>query len=134
MHVVLDCTDNFKTRHLINAVCTAHKTPLVSGSALKMDGQLTSFDARLEHSPCYACLFPPEDVPLEVSCATMGVFAPLVGIIGSAQGAEALKILMSLGQPMIGRLSLFNATQFKWSEINYKKNPNCSVCAQRAQS
>ncbi len=132
VQVVLDCTDNFETRHMINAVCAAHKTPLVSGSALKMDGQLTCFDTRLDDSPCYACLFPPEDAPVEDSCATMGVFAPLVGIIGAAQAAQALNFIMQTGQPLIGRLSLFNATQFKWSEIIYKKNPNCSVCGECA--
>jgi molybdopterin/thiamine biosynthesis adenylyltransferase len=127
--VVLDCTDNFKTRHVINAACTRFATPLVSGSALKMDGQLTSFDKRLAHSPCYACLFPPNEAPAEDNCATMGVIAPLVGMIGSAQALEAIKILTQIGQPMIGRLAMFSALQFKWSQIGYSKNPSCCVCA-----
>ncbi len=131
MNVVLDCTDNFKTRHEINAACTQNKIPLVSGSALRMDGQLTSFDTRLAHSPCYACLFPAEEAPVEESCSTMGVFAPLVGVIGSAQATEALKLLMHMGEPMVGRLALFNSTQFKWTEIGYKKNSTCVVCSQQ---
>jgi molybdopterin/thiamine biosynthesis adenylyltransferase len=128
MDVVLDCTDNFKTRHIINAACTLYPTPLVSGSALKMDGQLTSFDKRLAHSPCYACLFPPSDAPAEDNCATMGVIAPLVGMIGSGQALEAIKILTGIGQPMIGKLAMFGAHQFKWSQIGYSKNPHCTVC------
>ena len=129
--VVLDCSDNFKTRHLVNLACVRHATPLISGSALKMDGQLSTFQTKLSESPCYACLFPPDEVPEEVSCSTMGVFAPLVGIIGTAQANEALKMLTGIGQPLLGRLVMFNATHFKWTEIGFKRSLNCPVCASR---
>ncbi len=130
--VVLDCSDNFKTRHAVNAACAKTHTPLISGSALKMDGQLSSFNTSLSHSPCYACLFPPDEEPEEMSCSTMGVFSPLVGIIGSAQANEALKMLMNLGEPLVGRLLMFNATRFKWTEIGFKRNLQCPVCSDRS--
>jgi len=129
--VVLDCSDNFQTRHAVNAVCASTHTPLISGSALKMDGQLSTFHTGRNDSPCYACLFPPDEIPEETRCSTMGVFAPLVGIIGSAQANEALKMLMQMEQPLIGRLVMFNATRFKWTEIAFKRNLKCPVCADR---
>ena len=132
--IVLDCSDNFRTRHAVNAACAAHHIALVSGSALRMDGQLSTFHTGKGDSPCYACLFPPDEEPEEVSCSTMGVFAPLVGIIGAAQASEALKMLCGVGQPLIGKLVMFNASHFKWSEIGFKRNLQCSVCAQHAQS
>ena len=131
VQVVLDCSDNFRTRHAVNACCAKTKIPLISGSALKMDGQLSTFDTSRALSPCYACLFPPNEEPEEVSCSTMGVFAPLVGIIGTAQANEALKILTDIGEPLTGRLVLFNATRFKWTEIGFKRNLNCPVCKTR---
>src|SRR5437868_1624548 len=98
--VVLDCTDNFATRHAINRACVAHGVPLVSGAALRFDGQISTFDFRDAASPCYACVFP-EDQPFEeVACSTMGVFAPTVGIIGSMQAAEALKVIGEIGTPL----------------------------------
>ena len=129
--VVLDCSDNFKTRQAVNAACALTQTPLISGSALKMDGQLSTFHTGLHNSPCYACLFPPDEEPEETSCSTMGVFAPLVGIIGSAQANEGLKMLMQMGDPLVGRLLMFNATRFKWTEIGFKRNMQCPVCANR---
>ena len=129
--VVLDCSDNFNTRHAVNAACALSQTPLISGSALKMDGQLSTFDTGRADSPCYACLFPPHEEPQESSCSTMGVFAPLVGIIGTAQANEALKILTNMGESLIGRLVMFNAARFKWTEIGFKRNPLCPVCSKR---
>jgi len=131
--IVLDCSDNFKTRHAVNAACAHRQIPLISGSALKMDGQLSTFDTGRADSPCYACLFPPHEEPEESSCSTMGVFAPLVGIIGTAQANEALKMLTSTGESLIGRLVMFNALRFKWTEIGFKRNPLCTVCCERAQ-
>ena len=96
--VVLDCSDNFATRHAVNAACVAHRKPLVAGAAIGFDGQISVYDTRDANAPCYACLFPPEVTFEEVRCSTMGVFAPLVGIIGTMQAAEALKLLARRGQ------------------------------------
>ena len=129
--LVLDCTDNFATRHLINAACFRHQTPLVSGSALKFDGQLSVFDFRNDSSPCYACLFSPEEDFAEVSCASMGIFSPLVGIIGAMQAAQALQILIGFGKPLVGRMVLWNALNTQINEIRISRNPECPVCGQR---
>ena len=126
--VVLDCTDNFATRHAINRACVAHGVPLVSGAAIRFDGQISVFDARRADSPCYACLFPPEQQVDEVSCATMGVFAPLVGIIGSMQAAEALKLIVGLGTPLVGVLQMLDARAMAWNQIKIKRDPTCPVC------
>jgi molybdopterin/thiamine biosynthesis adenylyltransferase len=128
--LVLDCTDNFVTRQLINAICFKHKVPLVSGSALKFDGQLIVFDFHNEASPCYACLFSPAEQFEEVSCASMGIFSPLVGIIGAMQAAQALQILIGFGQPLVGRMLLWNALNTQIDEIRVSKNPECLVCGQ----
>lgn len=126
--VVLDCTDNFATRHAINAAAVRHRTPLVSGAAIRFDGQCTVFDIRQEQAPCYACIFPPESNFEEVACATMGVFAPLVGIIGTMQAAEALKLLMNVGTSLAGKLLMLDARSMQWQQIHAKRNPQCSVC------
>lgn len=126
--LVLDCTDNFATRHLINAACFKYRKPLVSGSALKFDGQLSVFDLRKEKSPCYACLFSPEDEVEEVSCSSMGIFSPLVGIIGAMQAAQALQVLIGFGQPLVGRMLLWNALNTEINEIRIARNPECVVC------
>ena len=126
--VALDCTDNFATRHLVNAMCFKHKIPLVSGSALKFDGQLSVFDFRNAASPCYACLFSPEDHFKEISCSSMGVFSPLVGIIGAMQAAQALQVLIGFGQPLVGRMLLWNALNTQIDEIRISRNPDCKVC------
>ena len=128
--LVLDCTDNFSTRQLINASCFTHQVPLVSGSALKFDGQLSVFDFRNDASPCYACLFSPTDQPEEVSCASMGIFSPLVGIIGAMQAAQALQVLIGFGQPLVGRMLLWNALNTQIDEIRISRNPECLVCGQ----
>ena len=127
--VVLDCTDNFATRHAINRVCVQHRKPLVSGAAIRFDGQVTVYDPRDAQSPCYACVFPETDTLEEAQCATMGVFAPLVGIIGSMQAAEALKLLMGVGLTLTGRLLMLDGRHMAWSEIKMPRNPVCAVCS-----
>jgi len=129
--VVIDCSDNFKTRHAVNAACVAHKKPLVSGAAIGFDGQVSVYDTRDDASPCYACLFPAEATFEEVQCATMGVFAPLVGIIGSVQAAEALKLLAGVGTSLAGRLQMLDARTMEWTEIRMSRQPHCAVCAGR---
>jgi molybdopterin-synthase adenylyltransferase len=129
--VVLDCTDNFATRQLINAACAQHRVALVSGSALRLDGQLSVFDVKRADSPCYACVFPPDEAPEEINCATMGVFSPLVGIIGTMQAAQALQVLIGFGSPLIGRLLLWNARNTQIETIQISRNPDCPVCGQR---
>ena len=129
--VVLDCSDNFRTRHAVNAACVKHHKPLVSGAAIGFDGQVSVYDSRVPTAPCYACLFPPEADYEEVACATMGVFAPLVGIIGSVQAAEALKLVAGIGQPLAGRLLMLDARAMEWTEMKTPRNAACSVCAAR---
>ncbi len=126
--VVLDCTDNFATRHAINRACVKHRVPLVSGAAIRLDGQLSVFDARDAQSPCYACLFPESADFEEARCATMGVFAPLVGIVGSLQAAEALKILSGMGSQMVGRLLMVDGRGLAFQDIRLSRQPGCPVC------
>jgi molybdopterin/thiamine biosynthesis adenylyltransferase len=113
---------------LINASCVKHQAPLVSGSALRFDGQVSVFDSRNPGSPCYACIFSPDEEFEEVSCSTMGIFAPLVGIIGSIQAAQALQVLIGFGDPLIGRMLLWNARTTQVDQIRISRNPECSVC------
>ena len=127
--VVLDCSDNFATRYALNRLCVAHKKPLVSGAALAFEGQITVYDMRHDNSPCYHCLFPDNGEGTDLRCATNGVFAPLVGMVGTTQAAEALKILMGIGESLQGRLLLLDALAMEWREIKLKKDPSCSVCA-----
>ena len=127
--VVLDCSDNFATRQAINAACVRHSVPLVSGAAIRFDGQLAVYNPKDPKSPCYACVFPPDAAFEETRCATMGVFAPLVGIIGSMQAAEALKLLSGAGKPAIGRLQMLDARDMTWNDIRIPRNPDCMVCA-----
>lgn len=127
--VVLDCTDNFSTRHLINASCVKHRVPLVSGAALRFDGQVTVFDANNNASPCYACIFSPDEHFEEVSCASLGVFSPLVGIIGAMQAAQAIQILVGFGETLTGRMLLWNARTTQIDEFKISRNPECSVCS-----
>ena len=127
--VVLDCSDNFATRYALNRLCVAHQKPLVSGAALAFEGQVTVYDMRHADSPCYHCLFPDSGEVSDLRCATNGVFAPLVGMIGTTQAAEALKILMGIGESLQGRLLLLDALAMQWREIKLKKDANCPVCA-----
>ncbi|MEA3395411.1 MAG: molybdopterin-synthase adenylyltransferase MoeB [Pseudomonadota bacterium] len=126
--VVLDCCDNFATRHLINAACVKHRKPLVSGAAIRFDGQITVYDPRAATSPCYACVFPPDDTFEETLCATMGVFAPLVGIVGAVQAAEALKLLGQTGSSLAGRLLMLDGRHMEWTEMRLPRAPACPVC------
>lgn len=126
--IVLDCTDNFATRQLINRVAFKHKNVLVSGAAIRFDGQVSVFDFRRSNSPCYACIFPPDPNFTEINCASMGVFSPLVGIIGAIQAAQALQILVGFGEPLIGRLLIWNARTTQIDEIKVTQHTDCSVC------
>lgn len=128
--VVLDCTDNFETRQAINRACVRHGVPLVSGAAIGFDAQLSVYDRRQDDSPCYGCLFPPETPPEETRCATLGVFAPLVGIVGSMQAAEALKLLAGVGTSLSGRLLMLDGRSMHWSTIALGRDVHCSVCGQ----
>jgi len=127
--VVLDCCDNFATRQAVNLACVQHHKPLVSGAAIRMDGQVSVFDTRQPEAPCYACIFPPDNLPEETRCATLGVFAPLVGIIGTVQAAEALKILSGMGSHMAGRLLMLDGREMSWTDIRMQRHAQCPVCA-----
>jgi len=129
--VVIDATDNFATRHAINRACVRFAKPLVSGAGVRFDGQVAVFDLRRTDSPCYHCLFPEEGDLEDMRCAVMGVFAPLVGIIGSVQAAEALKLLAGLGETLTGRLLLLDALSMQWRTVQLKRDPACKVCAAR---
>lgn len=130
-NVVLDCTDNFATRHAINRACVRHGVPLVSGAAIRFDGQLSVYDPRDAASPCYACVFPDTDGLEETRCATMGVFAPLVGIVGTMQAAEALKLLAGMGSRLVGRLQMLDGRGMEFTEVRLARNPACPVCGPR---
>lgn len=127
--VVLDCCDNFATRYAVNRACVRHRTPLVSGAAIRFSGQISVFDTRRENSPCYHCLFPEGEDVEETRCAVMGIFAPLTGIIGAMQATEALKLLSGAGQPAIGRLLLLDALTLEWRSVKFGKDPKCTVCS-----
>ena len=129
--IVLDCSDNFATRHAVNRACVAATKPLVSGAAIRFDGQVAVFDPRDSASPCYHCLFGEDEEIEETRCALMGVFSPVVAIIGATQAALALKLLTGLGEPLAGRLLLYDALATEWREVRVPRDPGCSVCARR---
>jgi len=126
--VVLDCCDNFATRHDLNRACVRHGKPLVSGAAIRFDGQVSVFDLRKPGAPCYHCLFPEGQDLEETRCAVMGVFAPLTGIIGAVQAAEALKLLMDVGDSLNGRLLLLDGLVMEWRQVRLAKDLGCAVC------
>jgi adenylyltransferase/sulfurtransferase len=126
--VVVDCCDNFATRHAVNRACVAAKKPLVSGAAIRFDGQVAVFDARDPASPCYHCLFGEGEDMEEMRCAIMGVFAPVVGIVGATQAAEALKIVAGVGESLAGRLLMLDAFAMRWREVRVPRDPACAVC------
>ncbi len=126
--LVLDCSDNFATRHAVNRACVSLHKPLVSGAAVRFDGQVSVFDLRRADSPCYGCLFPEDAGAEELRCAVMGVFAPVTGIVGTTQAAEALKVLAGIGEPLVGRLMILDALAMEWRTIRLKKDPGCKVC------
>ena len=125
--VVLDCSDNFVTRHALNRACVRHRKPLVSGAAIRFDAQLMVFDLRSKTSPCYACLFPEDAQVEEVQCSTMGVFAPLTGVIGAMQAMEALKLVAGVGASQ--NLQIVDAKSAEWRSVRVKKDPACAACA-----
>ena len=127
--VVLDCTDNFATRHAINRACVKHGKPLVSGAAIRFDAQITVFDLSKKDSPCYSCVFPEDAQVEEEQCSTMGVFAPLTGVIGAMQAMAAIKLLAGIGESLNGRLQVFDAKNTEWRSVRVKKDPACSVCS-----
>ncbi|ATE60854.1 HesA/MoeB/ThiF family protein [Thauera sinica] len=131
--VVLDCSDNFATRHGVNRACVRHRKPLVSGAAIRFDGQVSVFDMRRPQAACYHCLFPEGDDVEEVRCAVMGVFAPLVGIIGATQAAEALKLIVGCGEPLAGRLLLLDGLSMTWRSVAFGRDPGCAVCGSAAR-
>lgn len=128
--LVLDCSDNFATRHAINRACVAARVPLVSGAAVRFSGQLAVYDVRDEASPCYHCLFPEEGEASDGPCATFGVLAPLVGVIGSLQAVEAVKLLAGL-RPALGQLTLYEALDGSFRQLRVPRDPDCPVCGQR---
>lgn len=129
--VVLDCSDNFATRHLLNRACVKYSRPLISGAAIRFDGQLMVFDLRSKDAPCYACLFPEEGEVEEVQCSVMGVLAPLTGAIGALQALEAVKLLAGAGETPLGRLTLIDAKTSETRSVRVTKDPGCAVCAVR---
>lgn len=126
--VVLDCSDNFATRHALNRACVAARTPLVSGAGIRFDGQVAVFDLRRQDAPCYHCLFAEDADAEDVRCAVMGVFAPLVGIVGTFQAMEAIKLVAGVGETLAGRLLLFDALASRWHEVRLARDPHCRVC------
>jgi molybdopterin/thiamine biosynthesis adenylyltransferase len=129
--VVVDCSDNFATRHAINAACVRQGKPLVAGAAIGFDGQISVYDSRAATSPCYACAFPENAAFQDVACSTMGIFAPLVGIIGSMQAAEALKLVAGIGTSLAGRLQMLDARTMEWTELRVARDATCPVCKHR---
>jgi molybdopterin/thiamine biosynthesis adenylyltransferase len=126
--LVLDCTDNFATRHAINRACVSHKKPLVSGAAIRFDAQLMIFDLRDADAPCYACLFPEDGEIEEVQCSQMGVLAPLTGMVGAIQAMEAMKLIVGTGESLSGRLLIVDAAAAEWRTVKVAKDPACKVC------
>jgi adenylyltransferase/sulfurtransferase len=129
--VVLDCSDNFPTRHALNRACVKLAKPLVSGAAIRFEAQLMVFDLRRDDAPCYACLFPEDGEVEEVQCSVMGVFAPLTGVIGAMQAAEAIKLVAAAGESLSGRLVMFDAKSADWRSVRVKRDPSCKVCGTR---
>jgi adenylyltransferase/sulfurtransferase len=127
--IVLDCSDNFATRHAVNRACVLHKKPLVSGAAIRFDAQLMVFDLRRGDAPCYACLFPEDAQVEEVQCSQMGVFAPLTGMVGAIQAMEAIKLIADIGESLSGRLLLIDAAAADWRTLKVSKDPACAVCS-----
>jgi adenylyltransferase/sulfurtransferase len=126
--VVLDCSDNFATRHAVNRACVRNSRPLVSGAAIRFDGQISVFDLSSKRSACYACVFPESGEAEEMRCAVMGVFAPLTGIVGAMQAMEAIKLVTGAGETLAGRLLIFDAKSADWRSVRVTKDPQCPVC------
>jgi adenylyltransferase/sulfurtransferase len=131
--IVVDCSDNFPTRHAINRACVRHRKPLVSGAGVRFDGQVSVFDLRDPASPCYSCLFPEGTEVEETRCAVMGVFAPMVGMIGTTQAAEVLKLAAGIGESLNGRLLLLDVLAMEWRSVRLRKDSGCPVCGDQAR-
>jgi molybdopterin/thiamine biosynthesis adenylyltransferase len=129
--VVIDCSDNFRTRHAVNRACVARAKPLVAGAAIRFDGQLSVYDTRDAASPCYACIFPPDAEFEETRCAVLGVFAPVVGAIGVLEAHEALKLLAGIGPSLAGRLLMFDGRRSAFDTLRVARDPACPVCGHR---
>lgn len=127
--VVLDCSDNFATRHAVNRACVKHRKPLVSGAAIRFDAQVMVFDQRQKDAPCYSCLFPEDAQVEEVQCSQMGVLAPLTGMVGSIQAMETIKLVVGAGESLSGRLLLIDAKSAEWRTVKVAKDPGCRVCS-----
>jgi len=132
--LVLDCSDNFETRHAVNRACVRHARPLVSGAAIRFDGQLAVFDPRRAGAPCYACLFPEDAQAEETRCAVMGVLAPLTGAIGALQAIEAIKLITGIGESLAGRLLLFDALHGESRIVRIARDPHCPVCGRGVEA
>ncbi len=126
--VVLDCSDNFPTRFAVNAACVKHRVPLVSGAAIRFDGQISVYDSRREDAPCYRCLYTEGDNSVD-TCAQAGILGPVVGMVGCVQAIEALKLICDIGDSLAGRLILFDGLSMDWNEIQLRKNDACPICA-----
>lgn len=126
--LVLDCSDNYQTRHVLNRICYQTRVPLVAAAAIRWEGMITSFDFRQEQSPCYACMFDPEDNLSPDNCATLGVISPLLGVMGSMQALEAIKLLIGAGGTLVGKLAMFNARTSQWKYLDIPKSSFCAVC------
>jgi adenylyltransferase/sulfurtransferase len=131
--IVVDATDNFTTRYQINAACWHAGVPLVSGAAIRWEGQVTAFDPRRPDTPCYQCLYPSGDDAV-LNCSENGVIAPLVGIIGSCQALEVIKLLTGVGESLVGFLLFFDAKRMEWRKLKLPKNPHCPTCAAAADT
>lgn len=129
--VVLDCSDNFPTRFAVNAACVKHRVPLVSGAAIRFDGQISVYDSRQEDAPCYRCLYTEGDNSVD-TCAQAGILGPVVGMVGCVQAIEALKLICGIGDSLAGRLVLFDGLSMEWNEIQLRKNNGCPVCGKPA--
>jgi len=127
--VVVDCTDNFETRHLVNRACVLSRTPLVSAAAIRFEGQLMVWDPVVEGSPCYACLYP-VDQPVDINCATTGVAAPLVGVMGSLQAMETIKVILGIASEHTGRLTTYDGLHSDWQTFRFKKRADCPACGE----
>jgi len=125
--VVLDCSDNFPTRFAVNAACVAHKVPLVSGAAIRFDGQISVYDSRQHGAPCYRCLYSEGDSSVD-TCAQAGILGPVVGMVGCVQAIETIKLICEIGNSLAGRLVLFDGLAMEWNEIQLRQNPACPVC------
>ena len=129
VHAILDCSDNFETRYSLNKIAFDLKKPLISGAAIQFDGQVSVFDFRDNKSPCYHCLFPDSKIDEDLKCSDHGILSPVVGVIGSIQAVETIKLFLNIGSPSIGKLLVYDAKNMNWNTIKFKKDPKCPVCA-----